>query len=242
LFAWLPAVHAAVCNPNDFQGTYGFLLTGETSIGAAPRPAATIGRLALDGSGQLSGVSSVAFTGIILGNPVTGAYEAHDNCSVVWTLQDDSGASQHFRGTMSNDGKRITFRQSDPGGASDGIMLREAGDCSANGFQGRYALAVSGSTVDVDTARVSGPVSTNGFVDVDSAGGLSFSRDAAVPPVTAGTYEFADGCFLNLAFKLPADGDEEFVSNFRAILVNGGKEVLGIQTDPGTTVSLRMMR
>jgi hypothetical protein len=218
LFAWLPAVRAAVCNPNDFQGTYGFLLPSETSIGTAPRPTATIGRLALDGSGQLSGVSSVAFTGIILGNPVTGTYEAHDDCSVVWTLQDYSGASQHFRGTMSNDRKLIRFGQSDPGGASDGIMPREAGDCSPNGFQGRYALAVSGSTVDVNTARVSGPVSTNGFVEVDSTGGLSFSRDAAVPPVTAGTYEFADGCFLNLAFKLPAGGDEELASNFAPFL------------------------
>ena len=46
------------------------------------------------------GYSSTHFSGFLQGNPVTGAYEAHNDCSLTWTLQDDSGNYQHFTGTM----------------------------------------------------------------------------------------------------------------------------------------------
>jgi hypothetical protein len=237
---WLPLAHAAVCDPKDFQGAYGFLLTGTTRIGTGPQPAAAIGRLMLDSSGRLSGVASTNFTGLFLGNPVTGTYEAPTDCSVAWSF-DDSGNFQHFQGTMNENGSRITFRQSDPGGASDGIMLRTADDCTASSLHGLYKLTVSGSTVDVETGLVSGPVGVTGFLKADGAGGLAFSPHPDSPPLTAGTYEFEDGCFADIALELPAGGDETAVMNFRAIVVSDGNEVLGIQTDPGTIVSFKLV-
>src|SRR5580658_3284447 len=110
------AFAADVCNPNDFQGAYGFQLSGTSAISGEAKPIAGVGRMVLDGSGGLSGTSSVTFSGVLQGNPVTGTYEAHTDCSVSWALQDDSGAYQHFAGTMSPDGKRVQFRQTDPGG------------------------------------------------------------------------------------------------------------------------------
>jgi hypothetical protein len=72
--ACLPLAHAAVCDPVAFQGAYGFQLSGPTTIGSKPQPAAAVARLVLDGSGAISGVSSVKFAGLLLGNPVTGKY------------------------------------------------------------------------------------------------------------------------------------------------------------------------
>src|SRR5436189_6164776 len=80
----LPVAHAAVCDPKALHGAYGMSLTGATSIGGATRPVAAVGRLVVGDSGNLSGVSSTSFTGLILGNPVTGRYEAHVHCSVTW--------------------------------------------------------------------------------------------------------------------------------------------------------------
>ncbi len=78
----LPVAHAAVCAPKAFHGVYGFSLTGATTIGGAARPVAVVGRLVVEDSGNLSGISSAAFTGLILGNRVTGEYEAQTDCSV----------------------------------------------------------------------------------------------------------------------------------------------------------------
>ena len=63
-------------------GVYGFELTGNATISASPQPVVSVGRLVFDGVGGISGVASVSFTGLYLGNPVTGKYEAHDDCSV----------------------------------------------------------------------------------------------------------------------------------------------------------------
>ena len=74
---------ADVCNPRDFQGPYGFQLTGETTVSGDPQPAASLGRLVFDGDGGVSGTSSVKFAGLLLGNPVTGTYEARTDCGVL---------------------------------------------------------------------------------------------------------------------------------------------------------------
>ena len=55
-----PITHAAVCDPNAFHGAYGFSLTGTTTIGGPARPVAVLGRLVLDGFGNVSGISSTA--------------------------------------------------------------------------------------------------------------------------------------------------------------------------------------
>jgi len=82
----LPVAHAAVCDPKAFHGAYGFSLTDATTIGGPTRPVAVVGRLVVDDSGNLSGISSASLMGLILGNRVTGKYEAHTDCSVTWNL------------------------------------------------------------------------------------------------------------------------------------------------------------
>src|ERR1700730_9416796 len=93
--------HAAdVCNPADLIGPYAFQLSGTTKISGTPKPTASLGRIVFDGEGNLSGTASAMFEGLLLGNPVTGTYEAKSDCTVAWKIQDDSGAFQHFSATM----------------------------------------------------------------------------------------------------------------------------------------------
>src|SRR5271157_2788555 len=102
------AVQAAdICNPSDLVGPYAFQLSGSTTISGTPKPIASLGRIVFDGTGSLSGTASTTFSGLLLGNPVTGSYEAKSDCSVIWKLQDDSGAFQNFSGTVSADGTRV---------------------------------------------------------------------------------------------------------------------------------------
>ena len=52
----LPLARAAVCDPNELRGTYGFSLTGSTTIGGLSRSVAVLGRLVFDDSGSVSGI------------------------------------------------------------------------------------------------------------------------------------------------------------------------------------------
>ena len=232
---------AEVCDPGAFHGAYGFSMTGTTNIGGATRSVAVVGRMVLQDSGNLSGISSASFIGLVLGNRVTGKYEAHSDCSVTWTFQDPSGAFQHFAGTMSADGGQVNFRQADPGGPEDGIMLRTRDRCSVSSLAGTFDFTAAGSTVDVVTAAESGRVSLQGVLIPDGLGNLSFLSGKGQPAVPAGIYEVAGDCFVTLTLELPVDGKPTPATHFRAIVVDGGRGVLGMQIDPGAVVPLRMI-
>ena len=85
VFAWMfafPVAHAAVCDRKAFHGAYGFSLTGTTTIGGPARPVAVVGRVVVDDSGNLSGISSASFTGLVFGNRVIGKVLPQTDCTV----------------------------------------------------------------------------------------------------------------------------------------------------------------
>ena len=230
---------ADVCNPADLQGAYGLILTGTTAIGSQPQPVVSVGRVVFDGVGGLSGVSSVSFTGLYLGNPVTGSYQAHEDCSVSWSLQDDSGNSQHFEGTMTPDARHAQFHQSDPGSPSQGTLVKSADTCQQQSFRPRYRFTLSGKQVNVDTGQVGGPVSARGVLE-NQGGQLSLTVASDSTPSGTGTLEVNDDCFVHLHLTLPMETGHGGEMNFRGILVDDGSELLGMATDPGTAISLRL--
>ncbi len=222
----LAAQAAGVCDPADLVGPYAFQLTGSTDISGTPQPTASLGRLAFDGRGSLSGTASATFRGLLLGNPVTGSYEAKSDCSVIWTLQDDSGGFQNFSGTLSTDGTRVQFTQTDPGGAQRGIMQKTSDACSAADLLKKYDFTVSGSTSPMQAGEVAHTVSAKGTLDIAENGSFQLESD----------------CSVQFELTLPdQDGQDTEVSPMAMLgfLVNGGKEILAFQTDPGAMVAAR---
>ena len=217
---------ANTCNPADLLGPYAFQLTGTTDISGTPSPTASLGRITFDGRGNLSGTVSATFRGLLLGNPVTGSYEAKSDCSVTWKLQDDSGGFQHFSGTLSTDGTRVQFNQIDPGGAQRGIMQKTSDACSAADLQKKYYFTVSGSTRAMQPGRRWHTVSAKGTADIAENGSFQVESD----------------CSVRFGLTLPAQDGRVAASSpmtMRGFLVNGGKEILAFQTDPGAMVAAR---
>jgi hypothetical protein len=218
---------ADVCNPADLVGPYVFQLTGLTNISGAPRPTVSLGRLVFDGRGGVSGMASATFRGLLLGNPVTGSYESKSDCSITWKLQDDSGAFQNFSGKLSSDATSAQFTQTDPGGAQRGILQKTSDSCSAANLMKSYSYTVSGSTTPMQSGQVSHMVSGTGTLD--TAGNGSFQVDS--------------DCSVQFVLILPAqDGqvaEPSPIMSMRGFLVNGGKEILAFQTDPGAMVAAR---
>jgi hypothetical protein len=190
------------------RGPYGFQLSGVATISGEPKPVVSVARLTFDDDGKIGGYSSVNFDGLLLGNPVTGSYEAGTDCKLSFSLQDDSGGYQHFSGTLANGGGKADIRQTDPGSGSRGRIVRSMDSCSAATLKGRYRYSLSGGA------------STEGSVDADGAGNLG-----------AGSYEVDSDCFVRIELRT-----EERIK-LRGILVDGGRQILAIQTDPGKTVA-----
>lgn len=228
----LPVLAADVCNPRVFQGAYGFQLSGDTTISGDAKPVASVGRLVFDESGGVSGVSSAHFAGYLLGNPTTGSYEAHTDCTITWSLQDTSGAYQHFQGTMTPDARRVQFHQTDPGGPGRGLLVRTPQACGVTAMQSRYRFAISGSFTPMLPDQQAHKVSANGAAQVRD-GGVLWLAFTGTPGVTEGTVEVDDDCVVQIEFTL-ASGD---IMNLRGVLVDDGRQILAIQTDPGATVT-----
>jgi hypothetical protein len=214
---------AAVCDPQKFEGQYGVQLAGTTTISGAVQPVASIGRLVFDGKGAVSGYVSVNFTGLLLGNPVTGSYQAGTDCSLTWKLQDDSGAYQNFAGTMTSDFVRVRFRQTDKGAAREGTMVRTPKECSAAALQKRYDYAIKGSTT------------AGGMVELGEAGNLVINPSGGAS-AGQGTVQVDAECIATFQLAIPGITG---VMNLRGVVLDEGREILAIQTDPNTTVTAR---
>jgi hypothetical protein len=215
---------ADVCDPAKFAGSYAFQLSGTTTIAGTEKPTPSLGKLVFDGAGNVSGISSAMFTGLLLANPVTGSYEVQTDCSIRWKLQDDSGAFQNFAGTLSADLTRGQFHQADPGGAQRGFLQRTPDPCSAASLKPRYTYNISGTVIPMDANGSGRTVSARGTLAV-SAGAMQVDSDCLVQ--------------FDLATHDP-DGNP-MVLRMRGYLVNGGHEILAIQTDPGAMVSGRFV-
>jgi hypothetical protein len=147
---------------------------------------------------------------------------------VVWKLRDDSGGFQSFSGTLSSDGTSVPFKQTDPGGAQHGIMKKIPGACSSADLLKSYYFTVSGSTTPMLPGQVPDTVSAKGTLDIGRNGSFQVESD----------------CSVSFGLTLPLQGgqeaDQPSPMNMRGFLVNGGKEILAFQTDPGAMVSARL--
>lgn len=233
------AYAADVCDPRKFEGAYGVQLSGSTTISGASKPVALIGRLVFDGTGSVSGYVSVNFTGLLLGNPVNGKYELHDDCALTWSLQDDSGAFQHFSGSVTGDFVRAQFHQTDEGGASRGVLVRTPKVCGASALQKRYTYSISGSTTPMLPGETAHAVSSNGVVEVGDGGSFTLTADGPHAP-SGGTLQVDADCITNIDLALSVgDSNATVAMKLRGVLLDDGKEILAIQTDPGTTVTAK---
>ncbi len=228
--ASLAAQEVDVCNPANLQGAYGFQLSGHTTISGTSKPVASIGRLEFDGQGGVSGSASVNFAGYYLGNPVTGKYEASADCTLTWSLQDDSGAWQHFRGKLTPDLLAARFSQTDPGAAQNGTMQRVAPQCAASALAPAYSFTLSGNAIPMNPGEVPRRISADGIAEPDAAGALKLT---VANTTAAGAISVDSDCIATVTLNLPAG----LTVALRGIVVENARRILAVETDPGTTVT-----
>jgi hypothetical protein len=105
-------------------------------------------------------------------------------------------------------------------------MQKTPETCSAADLRKRYSFTVSGSTTPMLPGESPHTVSAKGAVDTALNGGFQVESD----------------CSVRFELTLPSQsGRVAEPLSMRGFLVNGGKEILAFQTDPGAMVAARFI-
>jgi hypothetical protein len=245
------------CTNASLRGTFGFTAQGVTLAGS-PVPAplqgafASSGVATFDGRGNFALTATSSFNGIVQGPaPVSGTYAVDGDCT--YTSRAENGVT--FRAAIVDGGDELLILQTTPGVVIAGVARRQAGAhgrggsrldaaprCQAAIARGRYGFLADGvAGPPTVPAEAAGPLKGVGTVVFDQRGAFTLVATRSVngtldpePLTLTGSYAFTDGCSFRMTF------DVGFT--FTGTVVDGGDELLFVETDPGTTLTVRAAR
>jgi len=221
---------AAACSNASLKGVFGYV---HGRPGGASAVHLELGQLTLDGQGK---VTSGSWTqentdGSVSSGATTGAYSVSKDCIGRLTLdtEDQSPFASHFDIYLNAGDDMFQLVQSDQNWNQPGYALA----------QGTVTCGLSGKK-QVLTTNLYGltggePADTVGQVTLDGKGGISgaetFTKGGVVTTraVTGSYTEIAD---CTGTWKITPEHGK--TSNFKTVVVNGGSELLLIQTEDNT--------
>jgi hypothetical protein len=237
------------CTNASLRGTFAFTASGVTLM-SSPVPTPLLGPFAsggtatFDGRGRFTLTATSSFNGVVQG-PATigGGYAVNPDCT--YTSQAENGVT--FRAVIVDEGDELLILQTTPGVVISGRALRQGRDrdrlqgqkCGPGALRGSYGFLADGvagpPTVPADAA---GPLKGVGTVAFERDGSFTLVATRSVngvldpdPLTLTGRYTFTGDCTFRMAF------DVGFT--FTAAIADGGDEILFIETDPGTTLTVR---
>jgi hypothetical protein len=237
-FALSPAVWAATCSNASLSGTYGFLHDGTDSNGTPS--SAAVSQITFDSTtGTFTGWTKASHDGVIATFSFAGIYAIASNCtgigrpmggspfSIVVTstgflalhLFSEGFAVKQGSPICTNAGVKGSF-----GFETTGVFLAGAPAAGAVAFIGELKLTVNSSGEGVISGHVS--ASEDGTF-------LTFAEE----PVT-GSYTIANNC-RGRAIITPKGRP---AMHFSLVVVDGGNEMLVVETDADTVVSGTLQR
>jgi len=240
-FALSSAAWAATCSNSSATGVYGSVGGGIDSDGA---PSGSVSQLTLDSTtGTFTGTSTSSHNGVIETYSLSGTYAVASNCTVTGTVTAGSGEPQPFSAVVTSTGG---VKEADgKTGATTGSFLVAQGSpkCTNAGVKGSFGFQATG--VFVTGAPFTGPLdligelalSVNKSGDGVITGEVAGSENGTIltfadEPVT-GSYSISANC-TGTATITPKG---ESALNFSVVVVDGGKEMLAIETDADTVVT-----
>jgi len=237
LFALSSAAGATTCSNASLSGTYGFLHNSTDSTGAPA--SAAVSQLTFDSTkGTFTGETTTSRDGVIATESLTGTYSVASNCT--GTGNPTGGSPFSFVVTPTGFlalhllSEGFAVKQSLPactnagavgsfGFESTGVFIAGS-SATAVGFIGELKLTVNSSGEGVISGHLA--ASENGTF-------LPFADE----PVS-GSYKVGTDCMGTA--KIAPKGHSEM--HFSFVVVDGGKEVLAVETDADTVVSGTMVR
>ena len=233
------------CSQASLNGTYGFLHDGKDG-NAAPISAA-VSQITFDATaGTFTVQTTSSRDGVITMFSATGTYVVAANCTGTGfpTGHNPFSFVVTSTGFLAVEPINLTT-----GISTEGFAVQQgSATCTNAGVEGSFGLEATG--VFVAGAPVTGPVVVIGDLKLTVnhsgegliSGNLAGSEGGTIfhfvgEPVT-GSYSVAADCTGTITIKSKSLSD----INFSFVVVNGGKEMLAIETDADTIVSGTLRR
>jgi hypothetical protein len=213
---------AASCTNANVTGVWGYV------VGAA------VGQFTADGKGDITnGSQTVSQHGTIEKQTFTGRYSVATNCTGRVTIDVTGGKSVSANFVLDNSNKGFEIIDTTAGTLAEGFgMARGTVTCGLTGKKETFAAGLLGNDIG------KGPVASVAQVILDGTGRVSGTgtfdvNGISVNTAITGTYTEDDDC-TGTAQITPAGLS---TLNFNFVVVNGGKEILLIETDTNTAVA-----
>jgi hypothetical protein len=240
IFALSSAAWAATCSNASLSGTYGLLKGGTDKAG---QPTTGVSQLTFDSAtGTYAGKDTSSHDGVITTVHVTGTYTVASNCTVAAVALGDNLA---FVVTSTG---FLNVNQT-TGVTAEGFAVKQGSPtCTNAGVKGNFGFETTG--VFLAGAPATGPVAFIGELKLTVnpsgegviSGHVASSEDGTIltfaeDPVT-GSYKVDPDCRGWATIK--PNGLPEM--RFHLVVVDGGNEMLAIETDADTVVSGTLQR
>jgi hypothetical protein len=238
-FALSSAASAATCSNASLSGTYGLLHGGTAVTGL---PTRSMAQFTFDSStGTFTSLTTASHDGVITTESVPGTYAIASNCTGKGTW-DLAAMQANFSFVVTSTGFFLATEF--PGATQEGFGVKQdSPSCTNAGVAGSFGFQATGALVA--GSPVTGPVAFIGelTMTVDPSGvgmisGRVSGSENGTPftfgeePVT-GSYTIDQDC--RGTATITPEGRPEM--HFKLLVVNGGNEMLAIETDAHTIVS-----
>jgi len=220
----------ATCSNATLAGNYGVVISGF----AGSNILASGGQLTANGKGNFHGTWTININGSTTTHvPITGTYSLASNCTGQATLTPSGGGTATLNIIVDSAATRIEMIVTLSGETQAGYALAQgAATCSLAGIKGTWGmLETPGFVTGVGAGAFIGQVV------LDGAGKLlaravteSVNGDIAPNLSGPGTYTMGSNCVGTLSVPHP-DGT---VFQTQLVIVNGGKEMVGVGLEPNT--------
>ena len=219
---------AASCSLATLSGAYGLIASGLSQEGVST---VAVDRFVADGNGNLSGSGTQSGNGTIETVTFSGTYSVASDCTGTVTATNQSDQVSNYKFTLDTKNSQFAFIESDDGAnvSGEGIAIG-TGTCGFTGAKEILALNIKGNVSD-------GPLNVVGQFILNGSGKLtatvtSSENGTITSDSVKGTYTSNSDCTGTAQIK-----GTNFKNNFASVSVNGGKELLLVETDPTTTVA-----
>jgi len=243
----LSSAAGATCSNASVSGVYGFVDSGTDPSGT---PAGTLWQATFDSStGKFRGTAISNQDGVIETGSISGTYAVASHCTATGTVTDHLHKTTHSLSAVVSSTGGVQLVSGKTGATNGGFLVAQGSPtCTNAGLKGSFVLEARGDFLA--GAPFTGPVvligklalSVNASGEGVIRGHMAGSEDGTIltfakEPVT-GSYSVDANC-TGTATIIPAGKSE---LNFSLVIVDGGNEMLAIETDADTVVTGTVQR
>jgi hypothetical protein len=230
----LTVMPPAVCFDPTFSGVFGF---SYGRLAGSERTSASMGQFTADGQGGLKGSWTQSVDGVITQSETfTGAYSISNNCTGSMAFNNQDGSTSNFNIVVDDGAKGFQMIRTDAGHTQPGFgSAQGTAACGLPGKKQVLAVNLFGTlTASGEPEAVVGEITLDGKGNVSGTATFSINFVNHLGVSVQGTYsQNATDCEGTLRLTSGVGG----TMNFNTVAVNGGAELLLLETDNDTLIA-----